>query len=221
MRRIATSTVSEDLFGVGKDGFTSGNQNSQIAPTQLSAEWCNGVQEEICNCIELSQGTLDADDRTQLALSIPYLAGHNVITGSNDYVFEWKSEETPDIPDSALQVKTDTATTTGNLAAVMCFFEPPNGTFGTVQYTMVAASTSGNNRQDRFVVRFTWEKNAGAIAEMAAPHEMDGGAALDWDYFISNVGGQVVLNVKPDTGNPAMTFNLHVTGECHFVKRPI
>lgn len=51
MERITGPTVDEDLHGAGKDGFTEGDPGL-VAPTIVSADWLNGVQEEILNVIE-------------------------------------------------------------------------------------------------------------------------------------------------------------------------
>lgn len=70
MERIATSTVAEDLFGAGKDGFTNGNPAGGVPATQLSAAFLNAVQEEIANVIEGASITLDPAVRTQLKSAI-------------------------------------------------------------------------------------------------------------------------------------------------------
>lgn len=54
MQRIATSTKAVDLYGVGKHGFKDGNLTVGITPTDLEASWCNGVQEELVNLIEVA-----------------------------------------------------------------------------------------------------------------------------------------------------------------------
>lgn len=54
MQRIATSTKAVDLYGVGKHGFKDGNLTLGITPTDLEASWCNGVQEELVNLIEVA-----------------------------------------------------------------------------------------------------------------------------------------------------------------------
>ena len=54
MQRIATSTKAVDLYGVGKHGFKDGNLTLGITPTDLEASWCNGVQEELVNLIEIA-----------------------------------------------------------------------------------------------------------------------------------------------------------------------
>lgn len=59
MQRIDTTTKFTDLFGVGKHGFRDGNKASGIAATAFDAAWCNAVQEEIANFIEMAGGTLD------------------------------------------------------------------------------------------------------------------------------------------------------------------
>lgn len=47
MDRISTATKAVDLFGAGKHGWKDGNLGLGIPPTDLNAEWFNGVQEEL------------------------------------------------------------------------------------------------------------------------------------------------------------------------------
>lgn len=70
MKRIDTATRAEDLFGAGKDGFRNSNKGAGIAATQVDADWCNHIQEELANVIEGTGIVLDAGDRTQLKAAI-------------------------------------------------------------------------------------------------------------------------------------------------------
>lgn len=67
MKRIDTSTAESDTHGSGKDGFTNGSTSPLVAPTEVDADWFNGVQEEIAGAIEDSGRTLDGADLAQLA----------------------------------------------------------------------------------------------------------------------------------------------------------
>lgn len=70
MQRISTPSASSDhKFLPGNGGIFRG--------TQLSAAWCNAVQEEICNLLEDNGVTLNADNNAQLsALFSNLFAGH-------------------------------------------------------------------------------------------------------------------------------------------------
>jgi hypothetical protein len=70
MKRIDTATRSVDLFGAGKDGFRNSNKGAGISATQVDADWCNHVQEELANFIEGEGIALDPDDRTQLSQAV-------------------------------------------------------------------------------------------------------------------------------------------------------
>lgn len=67
MQRI--STEPDGVFKNGVPGVQRG--------TKFNAEWCNAVQEELCNFIESAGLTLDADDSEQLwkALAAVFAAG--------------------------------------------------------------------------------------------------------------------------------------------------
>lgn len=66
MKRIDTSTVAQDLFGSGLDGFTDGDAMTATPPTQLNASWFNNVQEELARCVEGNGDTLDEDNLYQV-----------------------------------------------------------------------------------------------------------------------------------------------------------
>ena len=50
MERINTPTATQDRK------FRDGNKTTGIKATQFSSKWCNDVQEEICNVIEILSG---------------------------------------------------------------------------------------------------------------------------------------------------------------------
>lgn len=70
MHRIDSATKSADLFGAGKDGFKNGNKVSGIAATDLTADFFNDVQENICAVIEGAGSALTKGDGTQLRAAI-------------------------------------------------------------------------------------------------------------------------------------------------------
>jgi hypothetical protein len=60
-----------DPYGVVMHGFASGNYAGGILPTELSADWCNQVQQEInIACISGLPFSLDPSDSAQLAYAI-------------------------------------------------------------------------------------------------------------------------------------------------------
>lgn len=81
MERINTSTKAADLYGPGKHGFqASGPGGAQ--PTQLSADWCNSVQEELANAIE-GAGLSVGGGMSQLLAAINALADAKAILRGN------------------------------------------------------------------------------------------------------------------------------------------
>lgn len=60
-----------DPYGTVMDGFQTGNYAGGLLPTELSADWCNTVQQEINNAAIAGLGAaLDSGDDEQLAVSI-------------------------------------------------------------------------------------------------------------------------------------------------------
>ena len=83
MHRIDTDTKAEDLHGSGKHGFTEGNPVQGVAATDLSADWCNAVQEEASHVIEHAGLTLDKNDNTQLRQAVEIIAGSRSLAMAN------------------------------------------------------------------------------------------------------------------------------------------
>lgn len=67
MRRIATATAVDDLFGSGKKGFGEGDPAAGQKATDTSEAWFNDVQEELAAFVEHVGRTL-GDDNTQARL---------------------------------------------------------------------------------------------------------------------------------------------------------
>ena len=70
MHRIDTPTAQRDKFGEGKNGFTRGNPQTGTPATQLDYLYCDAIQEEIANAIELAGIKLDKSKHDQLATAI-------------------------------------------------------------------------------------------------------------------------------------------------------
>lgn len=72
MHRIDTSTAQKDKFGAGKNGFTSGNPQTGVPATEVSAAILDSMQEEIAGVIEDADSglALDKQDNHQLAAAI-------------------------------------------------------------------------------------------------------------------------------------------------------
>jgi len=92
MKRIATPARAIDLFGPGKDGFKNGDLANGIQPTNLEADWCNHMQEELATAVEASGQALDPNSRTQLLKALRRMtggyvrtvtAGHTVLTADD------------------------------------------------------------------------------------------------------------------------------------------
>lgn len=75
MHRIDTSTAQKDKFGAGKNGFTLGNAQTGVPPTEVSADILDAFQEEVCAVIEDPECgmLLDKKNNSQLAAAIKEL----------------------------------------------------------------------------------------------------------------------------------------------------
>ena len=79
MHRIdhATATASNT--------FTGGDPTTGVAPTVVTADWLNAVQEEIANAVEGAGLTLDPVSSAQLTAAIPLLAAPTTSLASSGY----------------------------------------------------------------------------------------------------------------------------------------
>lgn len=84
MQRISTSSAVADLFGSGKSGFRNGDLPRGVLPTAFNAEWCNHVQEEICNVIEGAGVALNPDKRDQLLTALQKLIDNSTVKTSGN-----------------------------------------------------------------------------------------------------------------------------------------
>jgi hypothetical protein len=69
MHRIDTTNAALDLFGAGKNGFTSGNPATNTPATFLNADWCNSIQEELAALVE-TKFSLDKANRGQVLAAL-------------------------------------------------------------------------------------------------------------------------------------------------------
>lgn len=79
MQRINTDTKAENLYGAGKHGFRAGNPLTGVLATQLSAEWCNAIQEAICRVIE-GAGLVIGGGDDQLLTAIQAIGSVGAVT---------------------------------------------------------------------------------------------------------------------------------------------
>lgn len=70
MHRIDTPTAQKDKFGVGKNGFTTGNPQTGVPATEVSADILDALQEELAAVVEGSGETLDKAKNNQLMTAI-------------------------------------------------------------------------------------------------------------------------------------------------------
>lgn len=74
MHRIDTSTAQKDKFGAGKNGFTIGDAQTGVPPTEVSEDILDAIQEEICAVVEGGGFSLDKKNNSQLLAAIKRLA---------------------------------------------------------------------------------------------------------------------------------------------------
>lgn len=75
MQRIIGPTVRPDLHGIGKAGFSDNADLPNQDATYLTPEWCNTIQEELCNLLELRGIALNSESKRQL---------YDLLTTQND-----------------------------------------------------------------------------------------------------------------------------------------
>jgi len=87
MKRISTSTADVDKFGTGRNGFTNGDPDTAVPPTQLDEADFDHYQEETARAVEGAGATLDEDNYNQLDDAIQEAAVRGVsVLATHDYV---------------------------------------------------------------------------------------------------------------------------------------
>lgn len=66
MLRIDSANARQNVNGEGKAGFHDNTDLAGHDPTYLTPEWCNAIQEELANLLELNGVPLNQGDNTQL-----------------------------------------------------------------------------------------------------------------------------------------------------------
>lgn len=102
MRRIATGTKATDLWGAGKHGFTEGDPQASVPPTDLSGNWFNDVQEELANVLEKTGKALDATFRLFDAIfdGVRTWKPEYTLAGVSSF-FRWRTHKNSDNSDNS------------------------------------------------------------------------------------------------------------------------
>jgi hypothetical protein len=87
MKRVSTSTADVDKFGTGRNGFTNGDPDTAVPPTQLDESDFDSYQEELARCVEGDGTTLDEDNFHQLDDAVQRASAGSVCAlATADYV---------------------------------------------------------------------------------------------------------------------------------------
>lgn len=89
MQRINTPTAVD-----GK--FIDGNPSQGIKGTQVSADFLNSVQEELCHIVESSGRPLEPTDNTQVLASLKSIIAEHLKTTSASFAYSQSTEATQD-----------------------------------------------------------------------------------------------------------------------------
>jgi hypothetical protein len=81
MQRINTANAAQNLFGVGRNGFSGGNPATNTPATFLSPEWCNSVQEELCGIVELLGYALSGTNKQIAGVLKDYFLSKSTFAG--------------------------------------------------------------------------------------------------------------------------------------------
>ncbi|WP_413722703.1 gp53-like domain-containing protein [Sodalis sp. RH24] len=103
MHRIDTSTAQVDKFGLGKNGFTSGNPQTGEQATALNSDFFDSIQEELAGVVEAAGLTLNSSNNAQLLAAINLIAtgqftaqksSAGYVKLPNGIVFQWGGAST-------------------------------------------------------------------------------------------------------------------------------
>lgn len=223
MDRIATATKAVDLHGAGKHGFTGGNPNGSTPPTKLSADWCNAVQEEICNLIEGADVTLDDADNGQLLESVGRMVRGFLpeYVGEFGYPMLYRTRQYGNERDTWYayrQVEHVLNTASGGTAeAVM---STPTNTYFKGRANVVIVCTDNSGAQAGYELHFHGRNVAGTadISHEDIVYGDDGGLAIS-GVFTDFAGANIKLGVLFNALPAAKKYNVNVEFELTVVTR--
>lgn len=223
MKRIDSNTKAVNLHGVGKHGFTNGDPQSNISPTELTADHFNQVQEEIARLIEAADLTLDGADLTQLRKAV----GLMIRSFLPEYTAEfgkpmlYRSTQFGDQRDTWYayrQVVHALNTASGGTASAS--FETPNNSHFSGSVKVVVVRTDDSSTQAGYNLHFHG-RNVGGVANINHEDTVygdDGGLAIlavFMDFSGSTIKLSCMLNALP----AAKKYNLAVEFELISVTR--
>ncbi len=115
---IGTASKIANKFGAGIHGFDAGDEQVGRDATELSDDWCDGVQQEINNCIAKGPNPLDNTNRSQLAYSVEYQTQVRYPRHGGNIIYTWRSQgDTLQLGNSATYLRREKTDFKYNVAA--------------------------------------------------------------------------------------------------------
>lgn len=220
---IETATAAEDAVNIGPgvfvDGFTPGDPQAGIAPTQLSADWCNQVTGEIDSVINGIDAydtpmALDGDNVNQVrnAISARFLSNYPKSFTGAQWVFEWRSQwhDNAAAGDWKRYERSDREeNATDDTTYNMCQFFPPDGSQFIVEYTCVLVNPASITSRCNVKMIASGRRSTNVtIQDSQTVFEDNPGATIT--VTVEAVTTAVAIRVDiPATGG---TYNIFITG---------
>jgi hypothetical protein len=221
MQRIATATKSVDLHGAGKHGFTNGDPQTSVFPTQISADWMNTLQEEMAYAAEFTGLTLDADDNTQLTKAI-YLAGRDWrpdALGEFGFHRTFRNYQNSDERDTWVNRQTThTALNVASGTTGTVLMAVPNALFFVGTMKCIISRTDITTTQAAYVWHFSGRSVGGAATITAFEEALSeiGSLAID-NAFFNPTGLNLQFQAQFNAAPAAKKYNMAATWEVQVV----
>lgn len=208
---IQTAAKVVDKFGAGRHGFTSGNAQAGVSPTQISFDWCDGVQEEINNVIVYGEQTIDSDGpytgmREALKKRIRDVREGNLSTPV--------TRRTPQLPDQPTWLERKLTVShqyVSKNAVYGCSLALPNNSIATFEFTIQCVDRDSPSTYACFVLVGSCRQIAGTctVNSYSAVH-----SAVNFDASALAIGSSSSITGQLFIENtaPAHSYNVFITG---------
>jgi hypothetical protein len=223
---IDTATKKTDKFGAGIHGFTSGNPQAGIAPTQFSSDWADGTQQEINNAIA-DEGSntypLTNVDRHQLAKTMQLIGAQRRPRPQFSGPFTFRAHSGNATSEAWYRWEHSDAVVAKASGTVWqgCSFTMPGGSaVFQVEYKTCVIETASNTNRGTSWLYASGSYTAGVINYDENVAIKENIPLANLTISIGNLNFNIMgLSVSLPAIPAAKTYNIHTTATFTFVLR--
>lgn len=204
------------ILGQSIDGFTGGDPQANVPPTQLTPKWCDTVQQEIGDTIlRFGGGPLNGDLPAQMGEAVYNKLLHRYPHAPNTILLdEWHTQyhTTPAVDWKVHRLTDHKIAAAKNTVHNMCSFIPPDQSQVLVRWRASAVSTSLLSARAHYVWESCFRRDGNVFTETDTMIFEDNN--IDALFTVTPTVSGTSLRLSINAPNsPNYTYNLFVSGE--------